>query len=488
MSEDGAIANLEKEVPGFDFDAVHTAATAAWLAELQRVDFNADNAMQKNLYTALYHALLSPSLSMDVDGQYRGPDNQVHQAAEFRYVSNLSLWDTYRAQQPLMTLLEPEVRTSDLVNSMLASQRESPYGILPVWQEQGIETWCMIGYHAVPEIADAVMKGIHGFDTKEALKAVVASATYGAYGNLDEYMKLGYVPVDHDDEAASKTMEYAYDDWTIARMAGKLGRADVAREFTKRAEYWRNNFNVKDGFVEPRLANGEFRLPFNPAKAGAGSGFTEGNAWQYSWYQPQDVQGLIGVLGGKQQLVAKLDAMFNAKVDPKDYAEVEDISGMIGQYIHGNEPSHHLAYLYGYAGESLRTQARLKQIMDTQYRPAPDGLVGNDDLGQMSAWLIFTSMGFYPVAPGSNEYVIGRPFVKEAVLHLPNGKVFKVTAEGSGDFVKGVTLNGKPLGRVFLKHEEIVAGGEVRFLMGAKGEAIWSLGELGLPYSMTAVK
>ena len=488
VSEDGAIANLEKEVPGFDFDAVHTAATAAWLAELQRVDFNADNAMQKNLYTALYHALLSPSLSMDVDGQYRGPDNQVHQAAEFRYVSNLSLWDTYRAQQPLMTLLEPEGRTSDLVNSMLASQRESPYGILPVWQEQGIETWCMIGYHAVPEIADAVMKGIHGFDTKEALKAVVASATYGAYGNLDEYMKLGYVPVDHDDEAASKTMEYAYDDWTIARMAGKLGRADVAREFTKRAEYWRNNFNVKDGFVEPRLANGEFRLPFNPAKAGAGSGFTEGNAWQYSWYQPQDVQGLIGVLGGKQQLVAKLDAMFNAKVDPKDYAEVEDISGMIGQYIHGNEPSHHLAYLYGYAGESLRTQARLKQIMDTQYRPAPDGLVGNDDLGQMSAWLIFTSMGFYPVAPGSNEYVIGRPFVKEAVLHLPNGKVFKVTAEGSGDFVKGVTLNGKPLGRVFLKHEEIVAGGEVRFLMGAKGEAIWSLGELGLPYSMTAVK
>jgi predicted alpha-1,2-mannosidase len=488
VSEDGAIGNLEKEVPGFDFDTVHAAATAAWLAELQRVDFNADVAMQKNLYTALYHALLSPSLTMDVDGQYRGPDNQVHQATGFRYVSNLSLWDTYRAQQPLMTLLEPPVRTSDLVNSMLASQRESPFGILPVWQEQGIETWCMIGYHAVPEIADAVMKGIRGFDAKEALRAVVASATYGAYGNLSEYMKLGYVPVDHDDEAASKTMEYAYDDWTIARMAGALGRADIATEFTKRAGNWRNNFNAKDGFVEPRLANGEFRVPFNPAKAGAGSGFTEGNAWQYSWYQPQDVQGLIGVLGGKQQLVAKLDAMFDAKVDPKDYADVEDISGMIGQYIHGNEPSHHLAYLYGYAGEPLRTQARLKQIMDTQYRPTPDGLVGNDDLGQMSAWLIFTSMGFYPVAPGSNEYVIGRPFVKEAVLHLPNGKIFKVKAEGSGDFIKGVTLNGKPLGRVFLKHEEIVAGGEVRFLMGAKQEAVWSMGVLEAPYSMTSVR
>ncbi len=488
VSEDGAITNLEKEVPAFDFDAVHAAATAAWLTELQRVDFNAEVAMQKNLYTALYHALISPSLSMDVDGQYRGPDNQVHTATGFRYVSNLSLWDTYRAQQPLMTLLEPPVRTSDLVNSMLASQRESPYGILPVWQEQGIETWCMIGYHAVPEIADAVMKGIRGFDTKEALRAVVASATDGAYGNLADYMKLGYVPVDHDDEAASKTMEYAYDDWTIARMAGALGRADVATEFMKRAGYWRNNFNAKDGFVEPRLANGEFRVPFNPAKAGAGSGFTEGNAWQYSWYQPQDVEGLIGVLGGKQQLVAKLDAMFDAKVDPKDYADVEDISGMIGQYIHGNEPSHHLAYLYGYAGEPLRTQARLKQILDTQYRPAPDGLVGNDDLGQMSAWLLFTSMGFYPVAPGSNEYVIGRPFVKEAVLHLPNGKVFKVTAEGSGDFVKGVMLNGKPLGRVFLKHEEIVAGGELRFVMGAKGEATWSMGVLEVPYSMTSAQ
>ena len=254
------------------------------------------------------------------------------------------------------------------------------------------------------------MKGIRGYNVETALDAMVASATYAPYGNLAAYMKLGYVPVDHDDEAASKTVEYAFDDWTIARMAKAMGKSSVAATFDKRATFWRNNFNTADGFVEPRLENGEYRKPFDPAKAGAGSGFTEGNAWQYSWYQPQDEQGLIELLGGSEKLIAKLDAMFDQKVDPAMYANVEDISGMIGQYIHGNEPSHHLPYLYMYAGAPLKTQARLKQIVDSQYKPSPDGLVGNDDLGQMSAWLVFTSLGFYPVAPGSNEYVLGRPF------------------------------------------------------------------------------
>ena len=489
VSEDGAIANMNAEVPGFDFDAARAAATAAWSKELARVDIRAPEATEKNLYTAIYHAMLSPNLTMDVDGGYRGPDNQVHHASGFQFVSNLSLWDTFRAEQPLMTLLEPEARTADLVNSMLASRRESPFGILPIWQEQGIETWCMIGYHAVPEIADAYVKGVRGFDADEALRAVIASATYGPYGSLDEYMRLGYVPVDRDDEAASKTVEYAFDDWTIARMAQGMGRADVGETFTKRAGNWRNNFNVKDGFVEPRLANGEYRVPFDPAKAGAGSGFTEGNAWQYSWYQPQDVQGLIDLLGGKQQLIDKLDAMFDAKVDPHQYAEVEDISGMIGQYIHGNEPSHHLAYLYDYASAPVRTQERLGQIVESQYRPAPDGQVGNDDLGQMSAWLLFTSLGFYPVAPASNEYVIGRPFVDEATLNLPNGKTFKVVAEhlsAANAYIKAVTLNGKPLERMFLRHQEIMQGGELRFVMSTKAEATWSIQPLEAPYSMTA--
>ena len=488
VSEDGAIANMDAEVSGFDFDAVHANATAAWTKEFQRVDIQASPDTQRSLYTAMYHALLSPNLAMDVDGSYRGPDNQVHHAAGFHFVSNLSLWDTFRAEQPLMTLIEPGARTSDLVNSMLASRRESPFGILPLWQEQGIETWCMIGYHAVPEIADAYLKGIRGFDANEALRAMAASATYGPYGSLDEYMRHGYVPVDHDDEAASKTVEYAFDDWTIARMAAAIKNAQVAGTFTKRATNWRNNFNVNDGFIEPRLANGEFRVPFDPAKAGAGSGFTEGNAWQYSWFQPQDVQGLIELLGGKAQLIAKLDAMFDAKVDPRQYADVEDISGMIGQYIHGNEPSHHLAYLYNYAGAPLRTQERLRQIVESQYRPSPDGLVGNDDLGQMSAWLIFTSLGFYPVAPGSNEYVIGRPFVDQATLHLPNGKTFKIVAEhlsSSNAYIQSVTLNGRPLYRLFLRHEELIQGGELRFVMSPKAEATWSLRPLEVPYSMT---
>jgi predicted alpha-1,2-mannosidase len=488
VSEVSAIANMDAEVPAFDFDAVRSAAAAAWQRELKVIDFHAAPAVERNLYTALYHSLLAPSLSMDVDGGYRGPDNQVHYAKGFRFVSSLSLWDTYRAEQPLMTLIGPERRTSDLVNSLLASRHESPFGILPIWQFQGIETWCMIGYHAVPEIADAYMKGIRGFDANDALNAVVTSATYGPYGSLDQYMQRGYVPVDNDGEAASKTAEYAFDDWTISRMARAMKRTDVAETFEKRAANWRNTFNAKDGFIEPRLANGDFRTPFDPAKAGAESGFTEGNAWQYSWYQPQDEQGLITLLGGGDKLIAKLDAMFDAKVDPKTYADVEDISGMIGQYIHGNEPSHPLAYLYDYAGAPWRTQERLKQIIDSQYRPAPDGLVGNDDLGQMSAWLIFSSLGFYPVAPGSNEYVIGRPFVDSATIHLPNGKTLTIVAENLSDanaFVKSVALNGKPITRTFVRHEELMQGGELRFIMSPKSDATWSTQELEKPYSMT---
>ena len=408
VSEQNAIENMDAEMPGFDFDEVRARTQQMWRDQLSRVEFHASPAMQRSLYTALYHALMAPSISMDVNGEYRGPDNQVHRAEGFHFVSTLSLWDIYRAEQPLMTLLEPEQRTNDLVHSLIASQQESPFGILPVWQFQGQETWCMIGYHSVPIIADAYMKGIRGYDAQAALDAMVASATYAPYGNLGSYMKFGYVPVDHDDEAASKTMEYAFDDWTIGRMANAMGKNKVAALFEKRSAYWRNNFNASDGFVEPRLEDGSYRKPFDPAKAGAGSGFTEGNAWQYSWYQPQDEQGLIDLLGGP---ASYRQARRHVRSEGRSatYADVEDISGMIGQYIHGNEPSHHLAYLYMYAGAPLKTQARLKQIVESQYGPAPDGLVGNDDLGQMSAWLIFTSLGFYPVAPGSNQYVWAVP-------------------------------------------------------------------------------
>jgi predicted alpha-1,2-mannosidase len=490
VSEQNAIANMDAETPGFKFEEVRAKTQQMWREELSRVDFRASPAMEKSLYTALYHTMMAPSTSMDVNGEYRGPDNQVHRAEGFRFVSSLSLWDTYRAEQPLMTLLEPPHRTNDLVQSLIASQQESPFGILPVWQFEGLETWCMIGYHSVPIITDAYMKGIRGYDAEAALNAMAASATYAPYGNLAAYMKLGYVPVDHDEEAASKTVEYAFDDWTIARMAKAMGKNSVAATFEKRAASWRNTFNTADGFVEPRLENGEYRKPFDPAKAGAGSGFTEGNAWQYSWYQPQDEQGLIELLGGSERLVAKLDAMFDQKVDAARYANVEDISGMIGQYIHGNEPSHHLAYLYMYAGAPLKTQARLKQIVDSQYKPSPDGLVGNDDLGQMSAWLIFTSLGFYPVAPGSNEYVLGRPFVDRAVLHLPSGKLLtieSVNLSESGGFVKEVLLNGSSLDRSYVTHQELMKGGELKFIFSSEKDAEWSHRILRAPYSDTAL-
>ncbi|MGH8400699.1 MAG: GH92 family glycosyl hydrolase, partial [Gammaproteobacteria bacterium] len=312
---------------------------------------------------------------------------------------------------------------------------------------------------------------------------------YAPYGDLGDYMKLGYVPIDKEKEAASKTVEYAFDDWTIARMAQATGDKDIAKEFFKRAGNWRNSFDTKTGFLRARKTDGSFNTPFDPAAVGYGSDYTEGNAWQYSWYEPQDIGGLIHALGGDDRLVAKLNDVFDAKVDPKEFANVEDISGLIGYYAHGNEPSHHIAYLYDYAGEPWTTQQRLKQIMDTQYAPTPTGLAGNDDLGQMSAWYIFTALGFYPVAPASNEYVIGRPFLDRAVLHLPDGKTFTISTDGLGEdhpYIGSVTLNGKPLTRDYLTYADIKNGGTLHFTMQAQPNKQWATQPQDRPYSMTA--
>lgn len=488
VSEDGAIANLDAEVPGWDFDRVRGDARALWAEALSAVDADAPEPQRRAFYTALYHAFQGPSLFMDSDGRYRGPDNAVHRAEGFDHHSTFSLWDTYRALHPLLTLLQPEKRNADFINSMLAHRRHSPYGVLPVWSFHGLETWTMIGYHAVPVIADAYMKGIRGFDADEALDAMVASASYGPYDGLRQYMELGYVPIDEEGEAASKTLEYAYDDWTIARMAEAMGRDDVAATFDDRAANWRNAFDPRTGFMRAKNRDGSFREPFDPTASGYGTDYTEGNAWQYSWYVPHDVAGLAGEHGGADRLLGRLDEAFEAKVDPGVFEHMEDITGLIGWYAHGNEPSHHVAYLYAHAGQPWRTQARLKQIMDTQYKPTPDGLSGNDDLGQMSAWYVFTALGFYPVAPGSNEYVIGRPFLPRATLHLPNGKRFTVVAEGLEDghgYVGAATLNGEPLARVFLRHEEIMAGGELRFRMRAEPDKAWPGAGVERPYSMS---
>lgn len=495
VSEDGAIANLASDEPGFDFDAQRARARTAWEKALGVVDIQAPAPMKKTLYTALYHTLLAPSVYADADGRYRGPDDQVHEGKldgrPFTFHSTFSLWDTFRAEHPLLTLIQPADYTNDVVNSLIASQKQSPYGILPVWQFHGQETWTMIGYHAVPVIADAWMKGIRGYDGKAALDAMVKSATYAPYGGLGDYMKLGYAPIDKEPEAASKTVEYAYDDWTIARMAKDMGQDDVAKTFEKRASYWRNSFDVKTGFLRARKSDGTFREPFNPTAINYGSDYTEGNAWQYSWFAPQDLGGIVKTLGGDAATVKKLDAMFDFDNSKVDYSHAEDIAGLIGQYIHGNEPSHHVAYMYDYAGAPWRTQARLSQIIKTQYKPTPDGLSGNDDLGQMSAWLMFTSLGFYPVTPASNEYAIGRPFVDKAALNLPNGKRFTVRAEGLADdkpYVGKVTLNGKPLTRAYLRHDEIVAGGELVFTMSATPNKTWATKVADRPTSLTAYR
>jgi predicted alpha-1,2-mannosidase len=317
---------------------------------------------------------------------------------------------------------------------------------------------------------------------------MLASATYAPYGDVGDYMKLGYVPIDKEPEAASKTVEYAFDDWTLARMAQAMGEKDIADTFSKRAGNWRNVFDPATGFVRAKKSDGSFHTPFDPAAVGYGSDYTEGNAWQYSWYEPQDIGGLIRELGGDDKLVAKLDALFDAKVDPKEFANVEDISGLIGYYAHGNEPSHHIAYLYDYAGEPWKTQQRLAQIMDTQYAPTPTGLAGNDDLGQMSAWYIFTALGFYPVAPASNQYAIGRPFVRRATLHLPNGKTFTVVADGLAKdrpYIGAVSLDGKLFERNYLTHAEITRGGVLHFTMQAQPNKTWATRPQDRPYSMT---
>ncbi|MCU6454375.1 GH92 family glycosyl hydrolase [Sphingomonas sp. A2-49] len=487
VDEARAIANLDAEPGGFD--AVRARTAAAWARALGAVAIEATPAMRTTVYTALYHALLAPSVWSDADGRYRGPDDQVHVAAGFTFRSTFSLWDTFRAEHPLLTLIQPEQTSVDVVRSLIESRRYSPFGILPVWQFAGRETWTMIGYHAAPVIADAYLKGIRGFDADAALDAMVASADYAPYGGLGDYIARGYVPIDREPEAASKTVEYAYDDWTIARMARAMGRTAIAERFERRAGNWRNSFDARTGWLRARTASGAFRTPFDPTAINYGSDYTEGNAWQYSWFMPQDQAGLFRLLGGDAKAIAKLDAMFDYDMSTLDYSHAEDIAGLIGQYIHGNEPSHHVAYLYDYAGAPWRTQERLTQIVASQYRATPDGLAGNDDLGQMSAWLVFTALGFYPVAPGSNEYVIGRPFVDRATLTLPGGKRFTVVADGlsaTNRYIAAVTLNGTPLERSFVRDAELRAGGELRFAMAARPNRRWATGPAARPFSLSS--
>ncbi len=461
VDADGAKKNRETEIANKTFDQLKTKANNTWEKQLSKIVVESDNENYKtNFYTALYHTMLAPNLYQDVDGRYRGMDLEIHETQDFDYYTVFSLWDTYRAAHPLYTIIEQD-RTSDFINTMLAKYDEG--GIIPIWDLSANYTGCMIGYHGVSVIADAYLKGIEGFDAEKALEAIKHSAAQDKLG-LASYKKLGFIPVEEESESVSKTLEYAYDDWTIAQMAKKLGKTEDYEVYIKRAQHYKNLFNPETNFFQGRFNNTWFE-PFDPFEVNFN--YTEANAWQYSLYAPQDISGMIALMGGKGKFKAHLDKLFTAKTETSGRNQA-DITGLIGQYAHGNEPSHHMAYLYNFVNNPQRTQELVRQILTELYTNTPDGISGNEDCGQMSAWYVFSSLGFYPVTPGSNQYIIGTPLFPKATIHLENGKQFTVianTVSESNKYIASATLNGKSLDRTYLYHEEIINGGTLVFEM-----------------------
>jgi predicted alpha-1,2-mannosidase len=489
VSTEGAIKNLNAEIPHWNFTQARNEARTSWEKELNKITITASDDMKSNFYTSMYHAFISPVQYMDVDGNYRGLDYNIHKAEGFTNYTTFSLWDTYRALFPLYTILQPK-RDADMVNSMLAHYSQSVHKLLPIWSHFGNENWCMIGYHSVSVITDAYMKGIRGFDAEKALEACVNSAKHKSYDNIGDYMKYGYVPFESNSVGASMTLEYAYDDWCIATMAKAMGKTEIEKEFSQRAMNYLNLSDKSSGFIRAKMKDGTWKSPMDPMETN-GEGFIEGNAWNYSFYIPQDPNSLISLSGNKAKFINHLDSLFTMDMPDKYFAETEDITreGILGSYVHGNEPSHHVAYLYNWAGAPWKTQAQIHRIVDKMYLNKPDGLCGNDDCGQMSAWYIFSTIGFYPVCPGTNQYVIGSPCVEEASLNLDNGKTFKVKAlnlNKDNIYIQSVLLNGKPWNKTFIMHQDIMDGGEMIFKMGAKPNKKWGVADDSKPYSLTA--
>ncbi len=445
---------------------------------------------------------------MDVDGRYKGLDQNVHialrkparvssphvskgstqpvgnnsvskrpKASEtlalqsFTNYTTFSLWDTYRALHPFFNIIQPK-RNRDMIRSMTAHYDQSVHKMLPVWSHYANENWCMIGYHSVSVIADAIVKGnLTGPEAQKALDASVQTARTKYYDGLEYYMKMGYVPEDKNSSSVSKTLEYAYDDWAIAQAAKKLNRTAIYDEFRRRSENWKNVYDALVGFMRPKMSDGKFRERFDALQT-HDQGFIEGNAWNYSLYVPHAPEEMIEMMGGKKKFAAHLDELFTMHLPDEFFAETEDITreGIIGNYVHGNEPSHHVAYLYNWTDEPWKTQERVRMILKNQYRPTPDGLGGNDDCGQMSAWYLFSALGFYPIAPGSDRYALGSPVIKTAVLKLENGRTLSIEALNQGEknvYVQRVAINGKALNRNYLTHDEIMNGGRISFYMSS---------------------
>jgi len=473
VSTKNAIQNMNAELAHWDFEKLVRETGQKWDNELSKVQIDGTQEQKETFYTALYHAFLTPVLYQDVNGEYRGLDQNIRQAKGFTNHAIFSLWDTYRAIHPLFCLLQPE-RNADMINSMLAHYDQSADHLLPVWSLSGNETWCMIGYHAVPVIVDAYMKGIRGFDVNRAYEAIKATAMNPDYDNVKTYASLGWVPFDLENESVSKTLEYAYDDFCVAQMARSLGKTADYDYFLKRSMAYKNLFDKTTMLMRGRDTKGNWRTPFNSHEYVQGGDFTEGTSWQYTWYVPQDINGLIGLYGGNKGFLRKLDSLFT--FTDNSSANMDDVQGRLGEYWHGNEPSHHIIYLYDFAGQPWKAQELVHKVMKTQYGNKPNSLSGNDDCGQMSAWYLFNAMGFYPVCPGSNYYAFGSPALKKAVIRLAANKSFSITAENLTDlniYIQKVMLNGKAWNKPYFSYDELKNGGELIFTMGPKPNKKW---------------
>ena len=470
VSTDGALRNLKAEAHDLSFEQIAQRTEKSWNEALGQFHIEGTDDEKGMFFTSLYHTMINPSVYMDVDGQYRGLDHNIHQAEGFENYTIFSLWDTYRAEHPLLNIIAPE-RNRDMVASMIAHQQQSVHGMLPVWSHMGNDNWCMSGYHATSVLSDALAKGVSQ-QKDEMLDAMVETSNVGYYDNLDSYIALGYIPFEKSGTAASSTLECCYDDWTIYQAALRCGRNDIAQTYRQRALNYRNIFNEKIGFIAPRRADGNFKADFDPLQT-HGEGFIEGNSWNFTFHVPHDVAGLMKLMGGDRKFTNRLDNLFSMEFPKKYYEKNEDITaeGLIGGYVHGNEPSHHIPYLYAWSSQPWKTQYWTREIMNRKYHNRINGLGGNDDCGQMSAWYIFSVMGFYPVCPGTDQYVLSAPYLPLVELTLPNGNKLTIKAPGVNDenrYVKQLTINGKRYDRTYVTHDDILKGGVWEFTMSSK--------------------
>lgn len=470
VSMDGALLNLS-EINHWNFEKAKKDTQNSWENELKKVEVEGDEDLKTNFYTAMYHSFLAPTTYVDIDGKYKGLDQNIHKAEGFTNFTTFSLWDTYRALHPLFNIIQPK-KNNDMIHSMMMHYDQSPHKMLPIWSHYANDNWCMSGYHSVSVVSDAIIKNNYTGDANKALEACVATANKRDYEGIGYYIDKGYIPSEKSGISVSNTLEYAYDDWAIAQLAKKLNRLDIYNEFMKRSENWKNNFDVTTGFMRPKLSDGTFKKDFDALNT-HGQGFIEGNSWNYSFFVPQNPTGLIKAMGGKKVFTKKLDELFSMHLPDTFFAETEDITrdGIIGGYVHGNEPAHHVAYLYNWTDQPWKSQEIIRKTLKMQYKPTPDGLGGNDDCGQMSAWYIFSSLGFYPVSPGGNEYSIGSPTIKNAKINLENGKTFEIKVSNNSEkniYIQKMLLNGKPHSKYFITHDDIVNGGLLEFTMSDK--------------------